>query len=131
MQVNLNCNCPKPNPRFGMAIHTNELVNKELTSRIHTLHTRDELSALVTDANKLKNIDIVLFTDKKRLSANVFSTNPNDNNLYRYSESSFEKMLFGPLHFLKRVVKNASKKEQKIISSNIDCSEIIGRMKTN
>lgn len=115
MQVNLNCNSPKP--QFGMSINCSENVGKVLKKRTKT----------VTDAEKLRNIfekqksndkvDISLFEYNGLLSANVHSKeNAEIEDFFceKYNESVFNRIFQGPFGFIEKMAKIADKKAAKL-----------------
>ncbi len=132
MQVNLNCQTPNK-PNFGMAIHSNENVNKVLKSRIKTTEHLEKLNHLIDQANKNDKVDIRLFVmpDRQSLSGNVYTVN-NDNNNYflkSYRENWFDKLSKNPVKFIQRLVNIADKKASKL--ENVDkktADEIFSKM---
>lgn len=113
MQVNLSCNCPKP--QFGMAIRTNQNVNKVLSSRIKNADEVRMLQEAFELAAKNKTVDINLMVqpDGKSLTANVFS--PDSPHYFsQHSENWYTKLVKGPVGFIEDLVFKAEKAATKV-----------------
>ncbi len=115
MQVNLNCNSPKP--QFGMAIHFNEGVGKMLEKRIKTISDAEKLHNIFEKQKSNSKVDITLFEYNGLLSANVHSkenTKIEDFFCEKYNENMFNIIFQSPTSFIKRMAKIADKKEAKL-----------------
>ncbi len=118
MKANLNCNCPKT--QFGMAIHTNENVQRVLKSRVKSLKDVEKLNDIFKKQKENSKIDIMLFADEKtgKLSANVYLRKPDaqDDFYKRYSEDFLSRLFnSSPVKFIKKLAKVADKEEAKIL----------------
>lgn len=113
MQVNLNCNSPKP--QFGMSMNSNEVVNKALSKRIKDVRDANRLAKAFEKAkeNDLVDINLMIQPDGKSLSANIFS--PSSNYYFsQHSENWFTKLTKGPIGFVEDMVIKAEKAAQKV-----------------
>ena len=117
MQVNLNCNCPKP--QFGMAIRTNKYVNEVIKTRLNgNISKLDKLEKIFAEAEKNKAIDIYLMKnpDRNTISANIYSTNDRVNFFKQMSENFFTKHFGGGIvGFIEKCSKIADKAEPKVL----------------
>lgn len=95
MQVNLNCNSPKP--QFGMAIHSNEAVNQIIKKRIKTISQIKDLEKIFENSTKNDLVDVNLLAnpDRKSISANIYATNKKSNFYKQMSENFFTKHFGG------------------------------------
>ena len=73
MQVNFNPQ--QNNQQFGMAIHSNEVVNKIIKNRIKTPEQLERLSSIIDKAAENTTLDIHLYVnpDEKTIGANISS----------------------------------------------------------
>lgn len=116
MQINLNTQTLNK-PNFGMAIHSNDIVNSAIQSRIKNLKELDKLSKIIDQQAKNDKVDINLFVmpDGKSLSANVFSKDTENSYWIRqFSENIFSKLFGGPVEFIERLAKTADKQAAKL-----------------
>ena len=74
MQVNLNTQ-KNNRPNFGMAIHSNEVVNKALKARIKKPSELEKLNRIVNQQAKNDKIDINLIEQVVRIIIFVLWTN--------------------------------------------------------
>ena len=135
MQVNLNTQ-KNNRPNFGMAIHSNEVVNKVLKARIKKPSELEKLNRIVNQQAKNDKIDInlMIMPDGKTLSANVYSIDKEDSLSFaffkNYSENAFTKLFQGPVGFIEKVAKIADKQAAKIRQLEADTYEdIFSKMK--
>ncbi len=101
---------------FGMAIHSNEVVNKALKARIKTTAELDKLDKIINQQAKNDKIDITLFVmqDGKSLSGNVYAKDPENNLFKQYRENAFTKLFKGPVEFIEKLAKVADKEANKL-----------------
>ena len=134
--MNIGLNTQTSNqPHFGMAIHSNEVVNKALKARIKKPSELQKLNRIIDQQAKNDKVDITLLTmeDGKTLNANVYSINDEQSGLHffkQYTENVFTKLLQGPVGFIEKVAKIADKQAAKM--SRIEANEyddIFSKMK--
>ena len=116
MQVNLNCNCPKPQQSFGMAIHSTPSVNKIIKSRVKNVKQLKRIEDIFEKAKRNKLVDVSLFPnpDGKTICANIYSTNTKINLFKSRSENFITKLFGGDIEgFIRGCSKTADKMEVK------------------
>lgn len=117
MQVNLNCNCPKP--QFGMAIHTNNRVNEVIKKRINNdINKLHKLEDIFEKASKNKTVDInlMLNPDGNTLSANIYTLNEKAGFFKQQSENFFTRHFGGGIvGFIEKCSKIADEAEPKVL----------------
>ena len=134
MNIGLNTRTSNQ-PNFGMAIHSNEAVNKALKARIKKPSELQKLNRIIDQQAKNDKVDITLLImqDGKSLNANIYSINDEqlgEHFFKRYTENAFTKLLQGPVGFIEKVAKIADKQAAKM--SRIKASEyddIFSKMK--
>lgn len=128
MQANLNCNCPKPQQSFGMAICSNENVSKVFAKRIKTAADAEKLNAIFEKQKANKKVDIVLFANQNdTLDANIFSRDDNNYFLKSFSESRLSKLFRSPVKFIEKLARVADKEAIKLRKKE----EIANKLKFN
>lgn len=110
----------KSNQNFGMAIHSNDLVNKALKYRIKSAKDLERLDKAIELANRQNevNINLLIQPDECSISANVYVDKlgwENELSSKSYSENMFTKVFEGPVGFIERVVNIADKKARQLI----------------
>lgn len=130
MLVNFNPQAGN-NQNFGMAIHSNEAVDKLLMSRIKSKAVLNQLSDIVnTQAdNKLVDINLFVNPDGKSLSANVVSNDTKNFLCKSYSENFFSSLFGGPLGFIKKLSKIAKKEADKLAKADLNYDDVFNKMK--
>lgn len=129
MQVNFN---PQQNRQnFGMAIHSNEVVDKLLMSRIKSKAVLNQLSDIVMTQADNKLVDITLFVQPngKSLSANVYSNDPKNSFCKSYTENFFSNLFGGPLGFIEKLSKIAKKEADKLAKADLNFDDVFNKMK--
>lgn len=116
MQVNFN---PQQNNQgFGMAIHSNEFVDKILKKRIKKPSEAERLYDVLHLQDFNDKVDITLFANKNNtLSANIHSKeNAKIEDFFckSYSENIFNKLFQSPVDFIETLAHIADKKAAKI-----------------
>lgn len=133
MQVNLNCNCPKTQQSFGMAIHSNEVVNSIIKSRIKTLAELEKLNKVIDKAQKNKYVDVTLManTDEKTIVANIYSKKSVVDFFKQKKETFFSRVFVGGIvGFIEKCSDIADKAAIKIgKSEEIANSEVFNKLK--
>lgn len=129
MQVNFNPQQNKQN--FGMAIHSNENVNKVLMSKIKSETALKELSDIVkTQAlNKLVDINLLVNPGGKSISANVVSNDKKNYFCKSYSENFLSDLTGGSLGFIKKLAKVADKEAAKLKQTDLNYDDVFKMMK--
>lgn len=119
------------NQTFGMAIHSNANVNKILQSRIKKVKDLEKLNKIIEQEAKNKSIDITLLADAKNtLSANIYSTNPQNQFFKSYSENFLTKIIQGPVGFIKKLANIADKQAAKYKEANsLNFDEVFNKLK--
>lgn len=95
MQVNFN---PQQNQQqFGMAIHSNDIVNKIIKNRIKNPSNLERLNNVIDKAAKNDKVDLTLLAnrDGKTISANIYSTDDTGKVFINRSENWFSKTFGG------------------------------------
>ena len=133
MQVNLN-NKRINTTNFGMAIHSNESVNKALKARIKTKPQIEKLNQLIEQANKNDKVDInlLIMPDGKTITANVYSLKNDVGYEFfkNYTENAFTKLFKGPVGFIEKLVTVADKKAKTIAAMEATAyDDILSKMK--
>lgn len=133
MQVNLNCNCPKPQQSFGMAVHSNDAVNKIIQKRIKNSTKLEKLGQIIDNAKNNNVVDVSLFAnpDGKTICANIYSLNPNSEFFKQINENIFTRTLGGGIvGFIDKSTKIAKKAALKILEAEkIANNDIFNKMK--
>lgn len=119
------------NQTFGMAIHSNANVNKILQSRIKKVKDLEKLNKIIEQEAKNKSIDITLLADSKNtLSANIYSTNQQNQFFKSYSENFLTKIIQGPVGFIKKLANIADKQAAKYKEANsLNFDEVFNKLK--
>ena len=135
MEINLNTQTPG-SVNFGMAIHSNEVVNKTLRARIKKPSELEKLNKIVEQQAKNDKVDInlMIMPDGKTLSANVYSIDNDDYLGFKffknYTENIFTKLFKGPVGFIEKAAKTAEKQAAKMREIEADTYEdIFNKMK--
>lgn len=125
MQVSLNNQTNTP--QFGMAIKSNENVNKLIKSRLKNSEQLKMLNKIIDQQAENDIIDITLLTDGKYLTANAYPRNSMMDDYAKYSKSFSEngisQMFQGVVGFIEKVANYADKTAAKIrksIDMNVD-----------
>lgn len=130
MQVNFN---PQQNNQNFGAIHSNEVVNKIIKSRIKKPAQLEKLDRVISEANKNTLADVTLMAnpDGKTISANIYSTRQGIEFFKQRSENFFSQVFGGGIvGFIEKCSKIADKGAKKIQQSEqIANSEIFNKMK--
>lgn len=113
MQVSFN---PQQNhQQFGMAMHSNEVINRAIGTRVKNIKAADRVTKAFERAkgNDVVDINLMIQPDGKSISANIFSR---DGNYYfsQHSENWFTKLFKGPEGFIEDLVVKAEKAAQKV-----------------
>lgn len=122
------------NQNFGMAIHSNESVNKALKARIKTKPQIEKLNQLIEQANKNDKVDInlLIMPDGKTITANVYSLKNDVGYEFfkNYTENAFTKLFKGPVGFIEKLVTIADKKAKNIADMEaVAYDDILSKMK--
>lgn len=119
------------NQTFGMAIHSNSNVNKILQSRIKQAKDLEKLNNIIEREAKNKLIDITLLADTNdSLSANIYSTNPQNQFFKNYSENFLTKIIQGPVGFIEKLANIADKQAAKYKEANsLNFDEVFNKLK--
>ena len=116
MQVNFNPQ--QNNQQFGMAIHSNEVVNKIIKNRIKTPEQLERLSSIIDKAAENTTLDIHLYVnpDEKTIGANISSASDFGTRFHRcLSENWFSRTFGGGIvGFIEKCSKIADKNAPKI-----------------
>ena len=116
MQVNLNCNSPKP--QFGMAIHSNEEVNKAIARRVKNMKAAERIENAFARAKKNDLVDITLgvLSDGESIGANIFTRDLGNETSYfsQHRENAFTKLTKGVVGFIEGLVVRAETVAQKV-----------------
>ncbi len=132
MNIGLNTHTSNQ-PNFGMAIHSNEVVNKALKARIKKTSELEKLNKIVEQQAKNDKVDInlMIMPDGKTLTANVYSLDKDDSLTFaffkNYRENAFTKLFQGPVGFIEKIAKIADKQASKIRLFEADTYEDIFR----
>ena len=116
MQVNLNCKTSNK-PQFGMAIHSNENVNKLIKSRIKNNRGLQKLEQIIDRQADNHLVDINLLTDGKSLCANVYPTEyieETQNLNKQFNENFITKIFGGTVGLIEKAANYADKAAAKI-----------------
>ena len=130
MKINLNTETSN-SQNFGMAIHSNELVNKALKARIKTTAELDKLNKIIDKQAKNDKVDISLFVmqDGESLSGNVYARNTEHNVFKQYTENALTKLFEGPVGFIEKLAKVADKEANKLAKlDNIKNNSVFDKM---
>ena len=112
MQIN-NYTCTQQS--FGMALRSNDVVNKAIKARISKPIELEKLSALIEQASKNDVVDIQLFASEgNKLSANVFTRNLSHDNPNAFTKHFSEGWFSTPVKFINKVVQYAEAQAAKI-----------------
>lgn len=123
MQVSMNTNYSNQQ-NFGMAVISNDVVNKVLRTRITRPADSQLLSEIVEQASKNDLVDIRLFTnDKGKLSANVYTRDTSLDNPNSFLKHYSEGLFGGPVKFIRKLV-NIADKEAAEIQKRCDIKEL-------
>ena len=119
------------NQTFGMAIHSNSNVNKILQSRIKKAKDLEKLNNIIEREAKNKLIDITLLADTNdSLSANIYSTNPQNHFFKNYSENFLTKIVQCPVGFIEKLANIADKQAAKYKEANsLNFDEVFNKLK--
>lgn len=133
MKISLNQTYSN-NQNFGMAIHSNESVNKALKARIKTKPQIEKLNQLIEQANKNDKVDInlLIMPDGKTITANVYSLKNDVGYEFfkNYTENAFTKLFKGPVGFIEKLVTVADKKAKNIAAMEATAyDDILSKMK--
>ena len=133
MKISLNQTYSN-NQNFGMAIHSNESVNKALKARIKTKPQIEKLNQLIEQANKNDKVDInlLIMPDGKTITANVYSLKNDVGYEFfkNYTENAFTKLFKGPVGFIEKLVTVADKKAKNIAAMEATAyDDILRKMK--
>lgn len=132
MQVNLNCNCTKPQQNFGMAIHSNNVVNDIIKSRIKNKKQLNKLEQIFDNAKKNNKVDVNLManSDGRTLSANIYSRIEDVRMFKSLSENIVSQMFGGGVvGFIEKCSKIADKAAVKVgLAKEIRDSKIFKEM---
>ena len=95
MQVNFNPQ--QNNQQFGMAIHSNEVVNKIIKNRIKTPEQLERLSSIIDKAAENTTLDIHLYVnpDEKTIGANISSASDFGTRFHRCLSENWFSRTFG------------------------------------
>lgn len=117
MQVNLNCNGPKTQQSFGMAIHSNENVDKILIKRIKKVTDAEKLKAIFKNQESNDKVDITLLANPNdSIEANICPKAYTNDNWFciHCSEGIINKLFKGPVSFIEKLANIADKKAAEI-----------------
>ncbi len=132
MQTNLNCKTGK-NPYFGMAIHSNDNVNKLIKSRIKNNKELEKLRQIINKQATNNEVDITLLTDGKNLCANVYPKEYIEENqkfCKRFSENFITKLFGGTVGFIEKAANYADKTANKITArKEMNIDNVLNNMK--
>ena len=132
MQVNLNGKTSN-NPYFGMAIHSNENVNKLIKSRIKNNTELQKLKQIIDRQADNHLVDITLLTDGKSLCANVYPTKyleETQNINKQFNENFITKIFGGTIGFIEKAANYADKAAAKIQQrQGMNIDSILNKMK--
>lgn len=132
MIVNLNCK-KSNNQYFGMAIHSNDNVNRLIKSRIKNNVELEKLKKIIDKQANNKFVDITLLTDGKNLCANVYPTEQNEQTHRlnkQFNENFITKIFGGTVGFMEKVANYADKAAAKIQQRKaMDIDSVLNKMK--
>ncbi|MCI1274376.1 MAG: hypothetical protein LKG27_08115 [Clostridiaceae bacterium] len=133
MYLDINSTSNKPN--FGMAIHSNPIVNKAIKARIKNADELQKLQKIIEKQAKNDKVDITLMINPggKTISANAYQTAPTDyyehNVFKRFSENTISKMFGGVVGFIGKVANYADKQALKLTSKdNLDVDSVLNKI---
>ncbi len=132
MQVNLNSKASNK-PYFGMAIHSNENVNKLIKLRIKNNVELEKLKKIIDKQSNNKLVDITLLTDGKRICANVYTLEQNEQTHRfnkQFNENFLTKIFGGTVGFIEKVANYADNAATKIQQRKaMDIDGVLNKMK--
>lgn len=114
MQVNFN---PQQNNQNFGTIHSNEVVNKIIKSRLKNSSQLEKLDQIFHDSRRNKLVDVSLLAnpDGRTICANIYSTS-HDGNFFKSRTENFFTQIFGGgiVGFIEKCSKIADKNAEKV-----------------
>lgn len=114
MQVSFNPQ--QNNQQFGMAMHSNDVVNRGISKRVKNIKAADRIAKAFERAkeNDVVDINLMIQPDGKSISANICSRYDIEHYFSQHSENWFTKLFKGPEGFIEDLVVKAEKAAQKV-----------------